>query len=61
MVPAALRLMVMVLSRLSPKTDSMPAPGMKLAVIAMEILAGWEGRKVIAATDERCGNLTQGS
>ena len=33
--PAALRLRVMVLSRLSPKTDSTPELGMKLAVIAM--------------------------
>jgi hypothetical protein len=33
--PAALRLMVMLFSRSSPNTDRRPAPGVKLALIAM--------------------------
>ena len=38
MVPAASRLTVMVLLRLSPNTDSKPAAGEKLALIAMVVI-----------------------
>ena len=37
-VPAALRLVVIVLSRLSPNSDSMPAPDKKLAVTAIVVI-----------------------
>ena len=48
MVPAALRLVVIVLSRSSPNSVSMPAAWMKLAVIAIFVILSKVGRSADA-------------
>ena len=61
-VPAALRLKVTVLPRPSPKTDRRPAPGRKVAVIAMVSSQSGSAvparrcraRKLISPRDNQC-------